>query len=217
MRRLSKSKRLLFLLFSFIFLFQTINVKATIGNVSIFVYSDDYFSGDKAFVNKLSLFFRASGHSILLENRPKAVYGMQQYLKNSESIYISCHGIEEGSVMILDIVNSSNMTYFRSFDVPGGMDCKFAYISVCYGAKSNTVTGKNLCSTLISNGYKAAVGYNTSVKVSESRIYEETFYKYLARGKSVYEARLATEEELGDKYSKIISSAQYFGNLGLIP
>ena len=97
------------------------------------------------------------------------------------------------------------------------MDCKFAYISVCYGAKSNTVTGKNLCSTLISNGYKAAVGYNTSVKVSESRVYEETFYKYLARGKTVHEARVATENELGGEYSDIISSAQYFGNLGLIP
>lgn len=201
----------------FVFLFQTTSVNATIGNVSIFVHSDDYFSGDKTFVNNLSLFFRASGHSVLAEDRPKAVYGMQQYMKNAESIYVSCHGGSEGSVIVLDAGSSLKSSVFGVSDVPSGMECKFAYLSVCYGAKNNTGTGKNLCSTMISNGYKAVVGYDKSVTVKESRLYEETFYKYLSRGKSVYEAKIATEKELGDDYSKIIDSTKYFGNLGLVP
>ncbi|MBD5158358.1 MAG: hypothetical protein HDT13_12095 [Butyrivibrio sp.] len=60
-------KKILLILLASVFWIQTTSVGAAIGNTSTFLYSDDYFSGDKTFVNKLSLFFRASGHSILLE------------------------------------------------------------------------------------------------------------------------------------------------------
>lgn len=210
-------KRTLLILLLLVFLFQTTSVGATIGNKGIFLYSSDYFSNDRIFVDKLAMYFRLSEHSTLTENRPKVVYGMRQHMKNSESIYISCHGRYEGGVMILDTGSSSDSAVFGAADVPIGTDCKLVYLSVCYGSKNNTSTGKNLCGTLISNGYKAAVGYDKSVSVKNSRIYEEAFYIYLSRGESIYGAKIATEKELGDSCKEIIDAVDYFGNLGLIP
>lgn len=210
-------KRILLILLLFIFILQTTSVGATMGNKGVFLYSGDYFSDDRIFVDKLSMYFRLSGHSTLTENRPKVIYGMQQHMKNSESLYISCHGRHEGSVMVLDTGSSSVSAVFGAADVPIGMDCKLVYLSVCYGSKSNISTGKNLCGTFINNGYKAAVGYDKSVSVENSRIYEEAFYRYLSRGESIYGAKMATEKELGDSCKEIIDSADYFGNLGLVP
>ncbi len=210
-------KRILLILLLFIFILQTTSVGATMGNKGVFLYSGDYFSDDRIFVDKLSMYFRLSGHSTLTENRPKVIYGMQQHMKNSEPLYISCHGRHEGIVMVLDTGSSSVGAVFGAADVPIGMDCKLVYLSVCYGSKSNISTGKNLCGTFISNGYKAAVGYDKSVSVENSRIYEEAFYRYLSRGESIYGAKIATEKELGDSCKEIIDSADYFGNLGLVP
>lgn len=94
------------------------------GNKGVFLHSGDYFSDDRIFVDKLSMHFRLSGHSTLTENRPKVIYGMQQHMKNSESLYISCHGRHEGIVMVLDTGSSSVSAVFGAADVPIGMDCK---------------------------------------------------------------------------------------------
>ena len=94
----------------------------------------------------------------MFDARPTAVYGMQQHLKNAGSLYVCCHGRDEGSVLVMDIVGTKDIL-FRTSDVPANMDCKLAYFGACRSAQNNISIGKNLCSTLVSNGYKAVVGY----------------------------------------------------------
>lgn len=99
------------------------------------------------------------------------------------------------------------------------MECKLAYLSACRSACKNITTGKNLCSTLISNGYKAAIGYTGDVDIWYSRIFEEVFYVYLTDGMSVYEATEATKNFLRRNYPKVYNEVvpyvEEFGNLGL--
>lgn len=143
---------------------------------------------------------------------------MQQELKNSESVFISSHGTEIGSVIVLSTSdNSTNL--FNCSDVPKNMSCKLAYISVCYSAKNNAATGLNLCSTLVKNGYATAIGYNTAVSSSKSRIYENIVIDRMLEGDSVYEALMYAKKHLlqisKNTYSEIISSCVVYGDLEL--
>ncbi|MBD5157634.1 MAG: hypothetical protein HDT13_08380 [Butyrivibrio sp.] len=122
---------------------------------------------------------------MLFDARPTVVYGMQQHLKNAGSLYVCCHGRDEGSVLVMDIVGTKDIL-FRTSDVPANMDCKLAYLGACRSAQNNISTGKNLCGTLVSNGYKAVVGYNADVSHYLAMEFEENFFYYLGEGNNVY-------------------------------
>lgn len=52
-----------------------------------------------------------------LDARPTIVYGMQQHLKNCGSLYICCHGLEEGSALVMDIVGTEFTDVKNSFAI----------------------------------------------------------------------------------------------------
>lgn len=185
MRKISKNK-ILILAFLFILMLSIIRVDATMGNINSFIYSSDYFYGDYSGVNNIAQCFRNKGISAEMMERPKSVYGMQQYFKYSESVYISTHGILEGGVLVLDGDEISPTLMFKASDVPKDMECKLVYMSACYSAKTSTDTRKNLCSAFISNGYKAAIGYTDSVSNTVSKDFEREFYCHISKGESMY-------------------------------
>lgn len=212
-------KKVIVLAALFTMIFPVVHVGATMGNVNNFIYSEDQFAGDKDSAMNYFLKYRAEGYPAKYTERPESIYGLQQHIKYSESVFISCHGTKEGSELLLD--SSGSKIIFGTFDVPSGMNCKLAYISACRGAQNNVNTGKNLCIDLINNGYKAAVGYSDDVRTSLSRMYECEFFFNLAEGKSVYGALDATNKYLKDEYKnlfdEIIDSVERFGDLGVKP
>lgn len=206
------------MLFFLILFLPSVNADATMGNVFVFLHSEDFFPGNSHDVGLYCRDFTACGHDALLAERPTIVYGMQQNLKNAESLFVCCHGKDEGSVLLIDIVGTKEIL-FRTTDVPKNMDCKLAYLGACRSAQSNTTTGKNLCSTLVSNGYKTVIGYNADVKNPLAIAFEESFFDYFAKGKSVYVSINETIDYLeyldADKYKEIISAVSKFGDLGV--
>lgn len=219
MTKPSISRKVLVIILSFILLFPAVRVDATMGNVNSFIHSEDCFEGDRDFVDGHRSTFQSKGYSAILLDRPTVIYGLQQHLKNSESVFISCHGDENGGELVLIPGSSLSSSVFKPADVPVNMECKLAYLSACKSACKNTATGKNLCSTLINNGYKAAMGYTDNVDIWYSRIYEEVFYLYLTDGMSVYGAVDATNRFLERNYPKvyeeIVPFVVVFGNLGI--
>lgn len=216
--KIHKSRKILILLLMFALLLPATRVDATMGNVFIFAHSEDFFPGNSKTVNMYYRNFVNKGHGAMLAARPTAVYGIQEYFKNAESFFICCHGKNEGSVLLVDIVGTKEIL-FRTSDVPKSMDCKLAYIGACRSAQNNTSTGKNLCSTVVSNGYKTVIGYNDDVNHILASQFEDSFFDYLAQGKSVYASINETidyfEDMDADKYKEIINAVSAFGNLGL--
>lgn len=155
----------------------------------------------------------------VMTERPDIIYGMQQYFKYSESVYISTHGTEDGGELVLDNSNASKLVLFKSSDVPKDMDCKLAYLSACYSAKTNVNTRKNLCSTLISNGYQAVIGYTEAVSNTMAKDFEREFYSHLSKGESVYSSLKSTEKYMLETYSwtceAFLNSVKSFGNQAL--
>lgn len=217
MRKISKNKILIFIM-SFILLLPVIRVDATIGNINTFIYSNDYFYGDYEGVNNIAQCFRSKGISAEMTERPKIIYGVQQYFRYSESIYISTHGLSEGGVLVLDDSNASKQVLFDYSNVPTNMECKLAYLSACYSAKTNTSTRKNLCSTLISNGYQAAIGYTDQVSNTVSKEFEREFYSHLSKGESVYSSLNSAKNYISKNNllgKAFVDLVQAFGNQAL--
>lgn len=217
--KISKGRKILILILMFILLLPAERVDATIGNVFIFAHSEDFFPGNSQTVNMYYRNFVNKGHGAMLAARPTALYGMQEYFKNAESFFVCCHGKNEGSVLLVDIVGTKEIL-FKPSDVPKSMDCKLAYLGACRSAQNNTGTGKNLCSTLVSNGYKTVIGYNTDVNHYLAAEFEDSFFDYLAQGYSVYTSINKTidyfEDFDDDRYIEIINAVSKFGNLGLV-
>lgn len=187
-------------------------VRATIGNVSTFIYSNDYFSYDSSTARTLANKFEWQDKSTRLTARPDSVYALQQELKNSESLYISTHGQPSGSTLYL--VEGSR--YFKAADVPKKMSCKLAYINACYGAKTNVYTGENLCKQLVNNGYEVAVGFTEAVEVGEGNDFAESFYAKLVVEKSTYQEAFDKAVEMTERWhegSTASSSARIYGNV----
>lgn len=217
MKAISKYKKVLIIILSFILLFPAVRVDATIGNVNSFIRSDDLFPGDEVFVSGHCSTLSSQGYPTILLDRPTMVYGLQQHLKYSESIFISCHG-RPGELVLLSGSTLSSAV-FRPTDVPADMECRIAYLSACYSACKNEKTGKNLCSTLIDNGYQAVIGYTSDVDIRSSRIFEEAFYYYLSDGASVNRAVELAKKFMSKRYSEeykdIEPYVDTFGNLGI--
>lgn len=220
--KISKIRKTLILLITFALLLPTARVDAASGNVFVFLHSEDFFPGNQKRVDSFRSCLKSYSSSTRLDARPTIVYGMQQHLKNCGSLYICCHGDDEGSVLVMDIVGTE-FILFRISDVPKDMDCKLAYLGACRSAQNNTKTGKNLCSTLVSNGYKTVIGYNTDVLNEPAMEFEENFFYYLGQGKSVYTAIEETKDYLKEHgkqkdkkvYDKIFNAIAKFGNLGI--
>lgn len=217
MKRLAKNKILLVVM-SFFLLFPITRVNATIGNVTTFIYSEDFFPGDKNTITTYYQKFLSRGKPSRLASRSTGIYAMKQELINSESVFISSHGTEIGSVIVLDNTGSS-MLLFNCSDVPKNMDGKLAYISVCYSAKNNAATGENLCNTLVKNGYATAIGYKTAVSAPLSRVYENIVIDRLLEGDTVHDALMYARDYLMERsstdYKNIISSCVVYGDLNL--
>lgn len=218
MRKLSANKMLIIVVIA-VLLIPAVRADATMGNINSFIYSSDYFNSKYSKVNYIAQCFRDKGISAVMTERPKSVYGLQQYFKNSESVYISTHGIADGSVLVLDENDISPTLIFNASDVPKSMECKLAYLSVCYSARTNISTRKNLCSTLISNGYKVVVGYTESVSNTVSKEFEREFYSRLSKGESVYSSLVGAKNYIRDNYNnfydRFLNSVGAFGNQGL--
>lgn len=218
MRKLSANKMLIIVVIA-VLLIPAVRADATMGNINSFIYSSDYFNNEYSKVNHIAQCFRNKGISAVMTERPKSVYGLQQYFKNSESVYISTHGIADGSVLVLDGTDVSPTLIFNASDVPKSMECKLAYLSACYSAKTNISTRKNLCSTLISNGYKVVVGYTESVSNTVSKEFEREFYSRLSKGESVYSSLVGAKNYIRDNYNNFydgfLNSVGAFGNQGL--
>lgn len=219
--KISKIRKILIFLLVFVLALPIVRVDATSGNVFIFLHSEDFWAGSQKKVDSYRTCLKSYKSTTRLDARPTIVYGMQQHLKNCGSLYICCHGLEEGSALVMDIVGTKFIV-FRTSDVPKDMNCNLAFIGACRSAQKNTTTGKNLCSTLVSNGYKTVIGYNTDVKNSFAIEFEENFFYYLGQGKSVYASIEEAKKDLRDKkenkneHEKIINAVERFGNLGLI-
>lgn len=217
MKKISKNKLLLIIILFLLFL-PAVRISATIGNTTTFIYSEDFFAGDKNTISSYSQKFVSHGKASRLSSRPTSIYAMQQELKNSESVFISSHGTEIGSVIVLNVSGSSTLL-FNCSDVPKNMDGKLAYLSVCYSAKNNAATGQNLCSALVKNGYSTAVGYYTAVLSSTSRVYENIVIDNLMEGDTIYDALIYARNHLqsiyGSKYNDVISAERTYGDLNL--
>ena len=217
MKKLSKNKLLLIILALLLFL-PAVRVSAVIGNTTTFIYSEDFFAGDRNTIDSYNQKFISHGKASRLSSRPTSIYAMQQELKNSESVFISSHGTEIGSVIVLSVSGNSTLL-FNCSDVQKNMNCKLAYLSVCYSAKNNAATGLNLCNTLVKNGYATAIGYYTAVLSSTSRVYENIVIDNLMEGDTVYNALIYARDHLqsiyGSKYNDVISAERTYGDLNL--
>lgn len=216
MRKISKNSIILIIL-AFILMFPVVRTDAVIGNATTFIHSDDYFAGDKATINTYYTFFTGKGLNCRITSRPVRISGMKAEFINSESVYISCHGTNTGSELVLDAVN---WTLFRATDVPPNMNCKLAYICACRAAQNSAATGQNLCNNLVKNGYRTAMGYKTNVPVDKSRMYDNIFFSFMGEGMTVNGALAATREYFmqrgeEEKYSAIISSMTVYGDRNL--
>lgn len=203
---------------SFFLLLPTVQVGATIGNTTTFLYSEDFFTGDKNVITSYYQKFVSNSKPARLSARSTSVYALQQELKKSESVFISSHGTDIGSVIVLNVTDSA-VLLFNCSDVPKNMDGKLAYLSVCYSAKNNAATGQNLCNTLVKNGYSAAVGYNTAVSSSKSRTYEKIVINRLLEGDTIYDALMYAKNHLINisvaEYKDIINSCIIYGDINL--
>ena len=218
--KISNSRKILILLLVFLLLLPSVRVDAASGNIFVFLHSEDFWAGSEKKVDSYRACLKSYKSTTRLDARPTIVYGMQQHLKNCGSLFICCHGLNEGSVLVMDIVGTE-FILFRTSDVPKNMDCNLAFLGACRSAQKNTTTGKNLCSTLVSNGYKTVVGYNTDVNNPFAIEFEENFFYYLGQGKSVYASIEEAKKDLRDKkndkieHEKIINAVEGYGNLGL--
>lgn len=215
--KISKNKLLILIMLFFLFL-PSVKVAATLGNTTTFLYSEDFFTGDKNIITSYYQKFVSRAKPARLSSRPVSIYALQQELKNSESVFISSHGTEIGSAIVLNVSGSSTLL-FNCSDVPKNMDGKLAYLSVCYSAKNNAATGQNLCNALVKNGYSTAVGYYTAVLSSTSRVYENIVIDSLMEGDTIYDALIYARDHLqgiyGSKYNDVISAERTYGDLNL--
>lgn len=151
--------------------------------------------------------------------RPTSVYGLSSILSNSDCTYISTHGHTSGSKLVLDMTTNPNI-YYTALNVPTQMNCNLAFISACYSAKTNTDTNTNLCSKLVSCGYKTVIGYKTEVNVVASRELEDVFYKNWITYKKPASAALSTAREyvssIYGSNSEAVTSVTLYGNSGLM-
>ncbi len=193
------------------------NVSATIGNTETFVYSNDFFSGDYYHLLEMGGYFTNEGKSVNYIARPKLAYGLNSILTNSDCTHISTHGMSAGSKLVLD---NDPYVYYMPSNVPTQMNCNLAFISACYGAKTNTSTNTNLCSTLVSRGYKTVIGYKEEVGVQSSRVLEDTFYKnWITYGKPASAALSTARSYASSVYGsndEAVTSVTLYGNGGLV-
>ncbi len=181
------------------------NVKAS------FIYSDDYFLNDEEHSKMLQSYFTTKGYSTNLETRPTIVYGLNQHLIHYKAVFLSSHGLQEGSKVVL-----KNGVYYGPDDITTDVGAEFVFVSACYSAKTNIHSNKNLCSTLIANGAKAAIGYEDTVYVSSSRYYENIFYqKFIGLGGNAAWAYVQAQTQTRDEYGSsdtVVTSVKFFGN-----
>lgn len=153
-----------------------------------------------------------------MESRPTPVYGINQHLINTKAVFLSTHGAGDGSKILLrrNESDESKNVYFQPDDVTNNVGAEFVFISACYSAKTNEVSKKNLCSTLVSNGAKAVIGYGEMVLVSSSRYYETVFYqKFISSKSSVASAFVYASVQTQAKYGStdsVVTSVKLFGN-----
>ncbi len=197
---------------AWIVLLQSTNVSATMGNIESLVYSDDEFDGDKNFATSLKSTFATGGLKASLWTRPTSKYGINSILSNSDCTYISAQGSSDGSVIKL----KNNAAYYTPDDVAKDMNGNLVFLSVCYGAKTNKVFGMNLCSTLVSKGYRAAIGYKGKVGVGECREFEKDFlYNWVVEKKCIINAFTTARDYVSSKYGSsnpVPATAAFFGN-----
>lgn len=203
-------RKALLLIFAAVLIFAPINVFAT----DTFLYSTDYFSGDDTHANNLKAYCTSAGHSSFTASRPTMVYGINSNLLYSTTLFISTHGRSQGSALKL-----YSTAWYTAADL-STVGAEFVFYSACYGAKTDTWTGVNLCSKTITNGASAAVGYADLVDLFFSRFYEDHFYQNaMTYGNNIYTSYINAKADLAQAYgttNTVYTSVQFFGNGGLV-
>ena len=182
------------------------------------LYSNDYFTGDSSHANNIAYYFASNSHSVNVSSRPTIIYGMNANLQYAGTVFISTHGMSQGSTLVLD-----NTVFFTEADLISSVGAEFIFYSACYSAKTNTVTGNNLCSKSITNGASpgasAVIGYSNTVNVAKSRFYEIKFYeRALSYSENVYTAYVKAKALFAAQYNttdNVYTSVSMFGNGGL--
>lgn len=200
------------LVIAWLIILQSTKVSATLGNIESLVYSDDEFDDDKSFATSLKSTFATGGLKASLWTRPASEYGINSIMSNSDCTYISAQGSSDGSVIEL----KKNSVYYRPDNVVKGMNGNLVFLSVCYGAKTDSSSGANLCSTIVNRGYRAAIGYKAEVGVEECRAFEkEFFYNWVVEKKYLLPAFTTARDYVSSRYGSsnaVVTSAAYFGN-----
>lgn len=132
--KISNSRKILILLLVFLLLLPSVRVDAASGNIFVFLHSEDFWAGSEKKVDSYRACLKSYKSTTRLDARPTIVYGMQQHLKNCGSLFICCHGLNEGSVLVMDIVGTE-FILFRTSDVPKNMDCNLAFLGACRSAQ----------------------------------------------------------------------------------
>ncbi|MDD6234443.1 MAG: hypothetical protein PUB17_04620 [Lachnospiraceae bacterium] len=200
------------LVITWLIILQSTKVSATLGNAESIVYSSDNFDGEKNYAVSLKKIMENSGKNALIFERPKSVYGINSILSNSDCTYISAKGLTDGSIITLD----KNYVYYRPDDVIKGMSGNLAFLSVCYGAKTDKVSGENLCTTLMNCGYRAVIGYESQIGVEEARAFEKEFFNnWMIDKKTLTNAFCSAKDYTSSRYGSnnpVSTSVRYFGN-----
>lgn len=203
------------LVIAWLIILQTTKAPDTLENVDAVVYSADFFQDEKNYAATLTNIMTDGGIKASLYERPTSVYGLNAILSNSDCTYISSMGQPDGSIIEL----KQYSVYYRPDDVTKDMNGNLVFLSVCYGAKTNKVSGMNLCSTLVSKGYRAAIGYKGKVGVGECREFEKDFfYNWVVEKKCIINAFTAARDYVSSKYGSnnpVPATAAFFGNVSL--
>lgn len=151
-----------------------VNTMATYGDTAktaILLNNDTVFSGDLEHTEGLRSVLSAKGFYTMNKELPQAVYGFNSNLTNSYTLFSSSHGVEGGGILVL-----ANNNLYTANDIPSSAGLQeFTYLSACYSLKTSDVYG-NLGTALLNAGVEVVVGYTDSVRVTESRYFEEQFY-----------------------------------------
>ena len=147
------------------------------------IHSSDWFYNDYPKAVAIQASYNSMGRNAVITARPSVVYGLVYQLSICPSLYICSHGTSYGSQIIL----GDGSVVFNVSDVPTSMGSDFVYYGACKSALTNTNTNLNLCSTTVTNGATAVVGYVNSVDNSEANTLEISFYNYsISPSPSVY-------------------------------
>lgn len=188
-----------------------ISVPIVVGaGTHVIANSENDFAGDYAHACAIRNKFTSKGYTSTVISRPSSVNLVSSCLQNQDSFFISAHGLNSGSSIVLQ-----SSTYYGPGNVPNSVGCSLVFYSICCGAKNNP-SGENLCVKTVQKGADVAISYEMSVDTYSSRIYEKYFYtNYVTFNNTAYRsyvnAKNATRSVTGQD-NAVTESVKIYGS-----